>query len=140
MKVKIKGAMRLTAAVLAVSGMLMTGKAAMASSISGDVDVQNDTYVIYKEAVTKDSPTGTDAFLMIKTRIPAKDTLRVNILNKYDNVANKEPATFRNTGADTSKYIAYMDGKGKKGNPFRLKFSYDGIDTKKLTVGFWFIP
>ena len=132
--------MRAVVAVLAMSGSLMMGNVALADSISGTITVGDQTEVLYKKEAEKTTATGTDAKITINTRVPAKDMLTVNIVNKYDNIASLTPAQFQNTGAGTKKSISYMDGKGKKGNPFRPLFTYRGTDTQSFTFSFVFVP
>ncbi len=136
-----KKMIKVMAVMLAVSGMIMGGSIALADTSSGSITVGRGESVNARTETEKTTATGTDAKITITSVVPTDDTISVNILNKYGNLACAEAATFRAIRVSTTKTLTYMDGKGKKGNLFRPVFGMSNSSRSDvLDVTYTFTP
>ena len=141
MRFQTKKILRTLAATLAVSGTLIGGSVALANTLSGNVTLIRGYTVESDKKVEKTTASGSNAKITINDAIYYQDSVSVNIRNKNDNVVSAEPATFSGTTSSTTKSIKYIDGKGKKGNPFYPIFTLSSSSiSERMNINFTFTP
>lgn len=126
------------------AGLVFTGgHSAKASSWSytGKVLTLGDS-VKLNPSVTKTSATMTPAEVTMNVAIPSSCTVSAYVKNAKDKRVSKGDAkTFSGTKSGETKFIAYMDGKGKKGGKFYLVLSLNqGSQATSMNISCKFTP
>ena len=141
MKFRTRRTLRTMVAALALSGTLIGGSVALAYTSNSIITASTNGERL-GDAVEKSSASGSKAYITLNTAVPSYFTLKVNIRNKYDNIANASTATFSACSKGTEKSIPYKTDKGKKGNKFEPAFSLQSTRAGSdfLTINYTFTP